>query len=70
MLTVEHGKGLGRALMQKTLDYISDNLVYKKITLHSQTHAEGFYKKFGFERTSAEFMEEGVPHVTMEKLYD
>jgi ElaA protein len=67
VLTLEHGKGIGRKLMEKALEYIKENTHCKKITLHSQTHAEGFYKKFGFKSVSDVFMEEGVPHVTMER---
>ena len=67
VLTLNHGKGIGRLLMEKTLDYIKTNVKCEKIVLHSQTHAIGFYEKFGFKTVSEEFMEEGVPHVTMEK---
>ena len=52
--------------MQKTLEYIKENMPCNKVCLHSQKHAEGFYKKFGFKTTSPEFSEEGIPHVAME----
>lgn len=38
----------------------------KKISMHAQKHATGFYEKFGFKTVSNEFLEEGVIHVTME----
>ena len=38
----------------------------KKLVLDSQKHDMGFYEKFGFVAVSGEFMEEGIPHVTME----
>ena len=67
VLTICHGKGLGRKLMEQSMPEIKRCFGCKKITLHAQKHAEGFYKKLGFEVTSDEFLEEGIVHVTMEK---
>lgn len=66
VLTLRHGEGLGRVLMEQSIAFIKDTLKATKISLHSQSHAKGFYQKFGFLVVSAEFLEEGVPHVTME----
>ena len=33
--------------------------------LHAQTHAAGFYRKFGFSERGGEFLEAGIPHVEM-----
>ncbi|MCP3026654.1 GNAT family N-acetyltransferase [Halobacillus sp. A5] len=35
--------------------------------LNAQTHAEGFYKNLGYETVSEEFLDAGIPHVTMTK---
>ncbi len=67
VLTREHGKGLGRLLMEKGVEEVKKHFCCDKILLHSQKHAEGFYKKLGFETVSDEYLEEGVPHVTMER---
>ena len=66
VLTREHGKGLGRKLMETGLDEVKKHFGSDKIILHSQKHAEGFYEKLGFVTVSDEYLEEGVPHVTME----
>lgn len=66
VLTREHGKGLGRKLMENGLEEVKKHFCCEKIILHSQKHAEGFYKKLGFETVSDEYLEEGVVHVTME----
>ena len=66
VLTREHGKGLGRKLMERAMPKIKEHFGCDKIILHSQKQAEGFYKKLGFETVSDEYLEEGVPHVTME----
>ncbi len=67
VLTREHGKGLGRKLMENGMEEVKKHFGCSKIILHSQKHAEGFYKKLGFETVSDDYLEEGVVHVTMEK---
>lgn len=67
VLTVEHGRGLGRELMERSYPEIRRALGDLPFTLHAQTQAEGFYKKLGFTTVSDVFMEEGIPHVTMIK---
>jgi ElaA protein len=66
-LTLDRGVGNGRALMEMSLKAINEKMKPKHLTLHSQTHAVGFYKKFGFTVCSEEFLEEGIPHVMMKK---
>jgi len=68
VLTLQHGKGLGRQLMLQSMEAIKKHFVCKKISLHAQKQAEGFYKKLGFSTVSDEFLEEGVIHISMEKL--
>lgn len=66
VLSVTHGIGLGKAVMQKAIAHIKQNMKCKKICLDSQTHAIAFYEKFGFKVVSDQFLEEGVMHVKME----
>ncbi len=66
VLTLKHGGGLGRTLMEKSIPAIKEKMKCEKICLDSQTHAVGFYEKFGFKVKSGEFLEAGVPHVSME----
>ena len=65
VLTLEHKKGLGSQLMEKSIEEIKKHFTVKKLSVHAQTQARGFYEKMGFEVVSDEFLEEGVPHVTM-----
>ena len=66
VLTRQHGKGLGRKLMENAIPEIEKHFGCRKIILHSQKQAEGFYKKLGFETVSDEYLEEGVVHITMQ----
>ncbi len=66
VLTLEHGKGLGKKLIENSLPEIKKRLPSKKIVMDAQTHAISFYEQFGFVVTSEEFLEEGIMHVQME----
>jgi len=37
----------------------------RHVTLHAQTHAAGFYRRFGFNERGEEFLEAEIPHVEM-----
>ena len=66
VLTLEHGKGFGKKLMQESITAIKAKMNCKKICMNAQKYATGFYEKFGFKVTSDAFLEEGVVHVAME----
>ena len=66
VLSLEHGKGIGRMLMEKSLPIIKKHFKSDVFALNSQSQAIGFYEKFGFKIVSEEFFEAGVPHVKME----
>ena len=64
-LTLRHGEGLGRRLMEESLPEIKEKFGDLPITFHAQKHAEGFYKKLGFVTASDVFLEEGIEYVEM-----
>ena len=66
VLTLEHGNGIGRELMEKSIIAIKEKMNCKKISMDAQKHAVGFYEKFGFKSVSDDFLEEGIVHVVME----
>lgn len=65
-LTLRHGEGLGRRLMELSQPEIRARLGGGRIVIHAQKHAEGFYQKLGFVTVSEVFLEEGVEHVEMQ----
>ncbi len=67
VLTVNHGIGLGRKLFEESLPYLKNEMECRKIYIHSQKQAVGFYEKLGFKPVSDEFLEENVIHIAMEK---
>ncbi len=68
VLTLDHGKGIGRRLMEESMAVIKKHFACQKISLHAQKQAVGFYEKLGFFVVSDEFLEEGVVHLSMEKV--
>lgn len=66
VLSITHGMGHGTKLMVEALPYIREKLSADKVIVHAQKTAQGFYEKLGFKVTSDDYLEEGIPHVTME----
>jgi predicted GNAT family N-acyltransferase len=60
------GKQYGKQIIQAMEQVIKKQDILKA-KLNAQTHAEGFYKFIGYETVSDEFMDAGIPHVTMIK---
>ncbi len=58
------GRGVGAALLEALLQLARERGV-PEVTLHAQTHAAGFYRKFGFDTRGDEFLEAGIAHVEM-----
>ncbi len=66
VLSIRHNEGLGRILMELSLNYIKKHFnKYNNICVDAQVQAIGFYQKFGFKVISDEFLDEGIPHKKM-----
>lgn len=63
---VKHARkrGLGLQVMQVLIEK-AQTLGIDEIVLHSQTHAQGFYERLGFEAFGDVFLEDGQPHIAM-----
>ena len=66
VLTLNHGQGLGRKIMELSINAINKKFCYKRLSLNAQKYASGFYEKLGFTVVSDDFLEEGIVHVTMD----
>ena len=58
-------KRLGRPLMQKCIEVLENDFNTSKCRISAQTYLLPFYKEFGFEVCSAEYLEDGLPHFEM-----
>ncbi len=57
--------GLGRELVQKSIDYIHNEMNTKEIRISGQAYLEKFYKSFGFKITKGPYLEDKIPHYQM-----
>ena len=64
VLKEERGKKLGDLVVRMLIRRACE-CGYEKQIAHVQTHACGFYEKLGFIAEGEEYLEAGIPHVTM-----
>lgn len=67
VLTTNHGNGLGGELLKNAIEIVEEKLKPEKIYIEAQTYAVGFYEREGFAACSDVFLEDGIPHVKMER---
>lgn len=60
------GRGIGAAILDAA-EREARAAGAARIRLHAQTDAQSLYARGGYEVQGEEFIEEGIPHVTMEK---
>jgi YbgC/YbaW family acyl-CoA thioester hydrolase len=58
------GSGVGRAVLEALVGAARDR-GFKRVLLHAQASAEGFYARAGFAAEGDRFEEAGIPHVAM-----
>ena len=61
------GRGVGTAILESALA-AAQRQGMEAVLLNAQTHAVPFYQRAGFETISGEFLDAGIPHVTMRRL--
>lgn len=59
------GKGLGRELMIRAIDFINTTHPCMQIKISAQLYLLDFYKDLGFDTISEPYDEDGIPHITM-----
>ena len=69
VLPAWRGKGAGRALLNAVL-HAARQQHLGWLYLNAQTHAAGFYARFGFQPVGAEFPDADIPHLRMELVME
>ncbi len=59
--------GIGRELMQVSLEKITDLFGNSPVRIGAQQYLEKFYSSLGFQSTGKHYLEDGIPHVEMLK---
>ena len=68
VVTLDRGIGLGGQILHKGIEVALERFNTKKLYLEAQTYAVGFYEREGFKVVSEPFLEDGIPHVKMERI--
>lgn len=58
------GSGTGGRLLDTLIDE-ARGLGHRRVALHAQAHARGFYEAHGFRAEGPEFVEADIPHMLM-----
>ena len=64
------GKGLGNELMVEALRLCELNFPNESIKISAQQHLKSYYQQHGFEQVSEMYLEDGIPHIAMERAAD
>lgn len=57
--------GLGRDLMIRSLEEISERYPGQAVRISAQQYLERFYRDFGFKAVRGPYLEDGIPHLEM-----
>lgn len=68
VLQARRGRGVGAAILHE-LTAAARERGFAAVELSAQTHALGFYQRYGFTVISGEYFDAGIPHRTMRKLF-
>jgi ElaA protein len=64
LVTASHrGRGLAEALMRRALALVGD----RPSRLDAQSYLAQWYTRFGYTVTGPEFLDDGIPHVPMQR---
>lgn len=69
VLSLKRRHGLGTAVLKEGIKLAKEKYNAGKIVIEAQVYAKKMYEKVGFVQTSAEFLEDGIPHIKMELLF-
>jgi predicted GNAT family N-acyltransferase len=64
VLREHRGRGVGAAILEALIERARQRGM-RRVVLNAQTHAAGFYARFGFAASGDEFLEAGIPHLEM-----
>jgi ElaA protein len=62
---IARGSGIGKVLMQKSLDTLEEMFASANIRIGAQLYLKNFYESFGFQQDSEVYLEDGIEHILM-----
>lgn len=61
-------EGLGRKIVQRTIDVIEANYPEMPIVIGAQVYLQAFYESFGFKAISDVYLEDDIPHIDTKRF--
>ena len=65
VIAVERRRGLGTRIVREGIQVARERFGPGPIVIEAQTYARRLYENLGFRQESAEFLEDGIPHIRM-----
>lgn len=59
------GKGVGEALMVRSIEGVKSLFGSRPIKISAQQHLKAFYNRLGFQQTSQPYLDAGIMHIEM-----
>ena len=66
VLKANRGQGVGAAILLRLIEQARAQ-GFVDVVLSAQTHAKGFYAKYGFVEEGGEYLDANIPHIQMRK---
>ncbi|PQJ79976.1 GNAT family N-acetyltransferase [Polaribacter porphyrae] len=63
----ERSSGYGVDLMEASIKAVENEFKTEKITISAQVYLTKFYNSLGFNKVGEEYLEDGIPHIRMDK---
>lgn len=63
----KRGSGLGRELMERSIEQCEQLFGKNSITLSAQVYLKKFYESLGFIGIGDEYLDDGIPHIKMSR---
>ena len=61
------GKGVGAEILRRLIEQARER-GFTQVVLSAQTHARGFYAKYGFKEEGEEYLDANIAHILMRKV--
>lgn len=68
VLSTERRRGYALQMLHAGIQCIQEKFSATRIQIEAQVYARSLYEKVGFRQISAEFLEDGIPHIKMELI--
>lgn len=61
--------GFGHDVMKASIKAIKNHFNVDEITISAQVYLKKFYESHGFKKVGDGYLEDGIPHIRMDKVY-